>query len=276
MLRSYFGLSKNPFDLTRLTLLAHQQDIFDTLLVHCQQGGFCLLLGQPGTGKSTIKSVLLDHDPKRFMIAPVARTLHTYSTLLRLLCNAFQTESDGSDFKCEKRLLTQVHKLNQNGKMIVPLIDDAHLMEADSLRKLRLLFEDFPKNHNLILIGLPCLITTLNLAINEEIKSRVTFSATLPKLNPDQIQAFILGQLDLCGLAHRTFSPEALDLITRSADGFLRRTRNLCVGCLLEAVRNATKIVELPHVNRVLLQPHWRRETDFNHPQLMMHSSNTN
>ena len=67
MLRSYFGLSKNPFDLTRLTLLAHQQDIFDTLGVHCQQGGFCLLLGQPGTGKSVIKSTLLDCDPKRYM-----------------------------------------------------------------------------------------------------------------------------------------------------------------------------------------------------------------
>jgi type II secretory pathway predicted ATPase ExeA len=268
MLRSYFGLSRNPFDLSHLTLLAHQQEIFDTLLVHCQQGGFCLLLGQPGTGKSVIKSVLLEHDPKRLMLAPVARTLHTYSTLLRLLCNAFQTESDGSDFKCEKRLLLQVHKLNQNGKMIVPLIDDAHLMEADSLRKLRLLFEEFPKNHNLILIGLPSLITTLNMAVNEEIKSRVTYSVTLPRLNPEQISHFILAQLDLCGLAHRTFSPEALDLIIRSAEGYLRRTRNLCVACLLEAVRSSSKIVDLPHVNRVLLQPHWRRESDFLHPAL--------
>ena len=42
--------------------------------------------------------------------------------------------------------------------MIAPIIDDAHLMEMDCLRKLRLLFEDFPKNHNLILIGQPPLL----------------------------------------------------------------------------------------------------------------------
>ena len=37
--------------------------------------------------------------------------------------------------------------------MLVPIIDDAHLMPADCLRKLRLLCEDFPRSHNLVLIG---------------------------------------------------------------------------------------------------------------------------
>jgi len=37
--------------------------------------------------------------------------------------------------------------------MLVTIIDDAHLMSMENLRKLRLLLEDFPKNHNLILIG---------------------------------------------------------------------------------------------------------------------------
>ena len=52
--------------------------------------------------------------------------------------------------------------------MLVPIIDDAHLMPSDSLRKLRLLFEDFPKSHNLVLIGQPTLMHTLTLSINEE------------------------------------------------------------------------------------------------------------
>jgi hypothetical protein len=57
-----------------------------------------------------------------------------------------------------------------------------------------------------------------------------------------------------------TFTPEALDLIVRSSEGVLRRARNLCVGTLLEAVRDRTKVVDLKQVNRVLLQPHWRDE----------------
>jgi len=41
-----------------------------------------------------------------------------------------------------------------------------------------------------------------------------------------------------------------------------RRARNLCLGALIEVVREQTRTVELKHVNRVLMQPHWRRDFD--------------
>ena len=48
MIRSHFGLQRNPFDTETVTLLAHQQEIFDILRVHAQQGGLCLVMGEPG------------------------------------------------------------------------------------------------------------------------------------------------------------------------------------------------------------------------------------
>jgi MSHA biogenesis protein MshM len=48
----------------------------------------------------------------------------------------------------------------------------------------------------------------------------------------------------------------------RSSEGVLCRLKNLCLGALLEAVRDRTKVVDLKQVNRVLLQPHWRKEAD--------------
>jgi hypothetical protein len=51
----------------------------------------------------------------------------------------------------------------------------------------------------------------------------------------------------------------------RSSEGALRKARNLCLGALLEAVRDRAKTVELKQVNRVLLQPHWRKEADLPH-----------
>jgi hypothetical protein len=48
----------------------------------------------------------------------------------------------------------------------------------------------------------------------------------------------------------------------RSGEGLLRRTRNLCLSTLIEAVRDQTRIVDLKQVNRVLLQPHWRKDYD--------------
>lgn len=92
--------------------------------------------------------------------------------------------------------------------------------------------------------------------------SRVTYSVVLPRLAPETIEAFILAQLDRAGLGHNTFTPEALALIVRSGEGFLRRTRNLCLGSLIEAVRDQTRTADLKQVNRVLIQPHWRKDCD--------------
>jgi len=267
MIRSFFGIVQNPFDQAR-QLLPHQQPIFDTLRVHCQQGGLCLILGQPGIGKSVLKTQLQTHDPKRLITPTISRTLHTYTNTLRILCQSFGIEDSGNEYTAEKRLLQEAFRLNQQGKMLAPIIDDAHLLDMQGLRKLRLLLEDFPKNHNLILIGQPSLLTSLHLSVNEDIKSRVTFSVVIPRLNPDQVQAFLLGELDHVGLPHHTFSEEALSLLVRSSDGVLRRARNLTLACLL--VRDQTRCVDLKQVNRVLLQPHWRIDADLlsSHPSL--------
>lgn len=262
MIRAHFGLDKNPFASENMELLAHQRAVFDTLRVHCQQGGLCLVVGEPGTGKSVIKHALCRHDPKRLLTPVVNRTLHTYHSVLRILCQAFQIDTGGRDFTCEKRLIEQAHKQNAKGMMLAPIIDDAHLMSTDALRRLRLVFEDFPKNHNLVLVAQPELLYTLTLTVNEDIRSRVTYSAKLERLAPDDIQAWVLRELDRVALAHATFTPEALGLIVRSGEGIIRRTRNLCLATLLEAVRDRTRTVDLQQVNRVLMQPHWRQNRD--------------
>ena len=264
MIRAHFGLDKNPFDNEDVVLLAQQQDIFDTLRVHCQQGGLCVVVGEPGTGKSVIKQALCRHDPKRLITPVVNRTLHTYHSTLRILCEAFQIETDGVDVRCERRLIDEAHRLNKTGKMLAPIIDDAHLLDINALRRLRLLFEDFPKNHNLILVAQHELLSKLTLTVNDDLRSRVTYSVVVPKLAPDDMGDFIRAQLDRVALAHTTFTDEALGLIVRSSEGIIRRARNLCLAALLETVRDRARTVDLPQVNRVLLQPHWRDERDAN------------
>jgi hypothetical protein len=52
----------------------------------------------------------------------------------------------------------------------------------------------------------------------------------------------ILRQLDGVGLGHNAFTQPALDMI--------------------EAVRSSNKTIDIDNVNRVLLQPHWQKESD--------------
>jgi len=265
MIRSFYGISDNPFSMENISLLGTQQEIYDTLRVHCQQGGLCLVLGVPGTGKTVIKESLKQNADKRMLVVTVARTLHTYINTIKILCQAFNIDYEGSDFKCEKRLIEEAFSLNRQGKMLVTIIDDAHLMGINTLRKLRLLFEDFPKNHNIILIGQPSLLNNMSLNVNQDIKSRVTYSTIMRKLNPDDMRQFILSQFDRINLGHNTFTEDAMDLIVRSSDGVLRKARNLCISCMLEAVRRRNKTINLDNVNRVLIQPHWRKDYDMEH-----------
>ena len=65
-----------------------------------------------------------------------------------------------------------------------------------------------------------------------------------------------------CQFGHQQFTADALALVVRASGGVLRRVRNLCLGALLEAVRDRTKTVDLKQVNSVLLQPHWREHRD--------------
>lgn len=100
----------------------------------------------------------------------------------------------------------------------------------EALRELHLLLEDFPKNHRLILIEQPSLNTILQLRINHDIKSRITYSAKLELLTAAHLAEYINSQLDRVGLPHTTFTEAATNLITRSSEGTLRAVKNLCIG----------------------------------------------
>jgi type II secretory pathway predicted ATPase ExeA len=261
MIRTHFGLSRNPFDTQdHIALMPHQQQIVDILRVHAQQGGLCLLAGEPGTGKSIIKEHLVKLDPKTLITPVINRTLHSYFNTLRILSEAFGLDMDGGTHVVEKRIINYAFSLFRQGKMIVPIIDDAQLLSSECLRKIRLLLEDFPRTHNLILIGQPALLQTFSIISNEDLRSRVTYSTLLPRLSDEGIQEFILDQFDRVKLGHNVLSEEALDLIARSSEGVFRRAKQLTISTLIEVVRDQKREASLEHVNRILIQPHWRRD----------------
>jgi type II secretory pathway predicted ATPase ExeA len=256
MIKTFFGLSRSPFAIDEYTpLLEHQQRHLDVIKAHCHQGGFCLILGEPGTGKTFLKDAIVRHDPTQWATLVIDRFHHTWPDLLRLLCRGLQLETTGSEQECQTRLITEARRLNAMGKAIVPIIDDAHLLPVDLIGKLCLLLDEFPKNHCLILIGKPDLGTTIRLSKQPALKDRVTYTAHLD-IGPDALTNHIQHQLELAGLPPHTFTDDAVALILRASNGTLRDVNNLCLGSLVEAVNDRTKTVGLAQVNAVLMQPH--------------------
>jgi len=158
----------------------------------------------------------------------------------------------------EKELVQAAVRHGQAQKTLYIVIDDAHLLAIDILRKLRLLFERFPKRHNLVLLGHPELLHRLSMLCNEDIKSRISYSKQVLPLHDADLIAFIVAELAAVGLGVNTFDEAALQVIARSVQGNLRLCRNLSYASLVAACLDRQRIVTVSHVNSALTQPHWR------------------
>lgn len=257
MIKSIHGVTKEPFRHDCPELLSQQKQILELIKIHSQQGGFSTIVGEPGVGKSVLKEHIETLGKERgTTVVSCARTMHTYLAILKQLAESFKIEVPTKNL--EQELIRCAFQQIREHKTLYILIDEAHLLDMSVLRKLRLLFEQFPKQHNLVLFGQRDLLHYLSLNVNRDIKSRITYSATIRPLNDDDMERYIVKELETARMGINTFNEGAMELVIRSARGNLRLCRNLCYGSLIDACRETQKIVTIAHVNSVLVQPHWR------------------
>lgn len=257
MINAIWGITQAPFKRDKLALLPQQKHIIDIIKIHAQHGGFSVVIGEPGVGKTVLREHIehLNND-REYTVVSCSRTLHTYRQIAWQLAESFKLET--TEKAIESDLIQAAFSQVRERKTLYILIDEAHLLDLAVLRKLRLLFERFPKNHNLILFGQPELLHYLSLSTNKDIKSRITYSATIKRLNDEDMEGYIVKELEGAKMGINTYDEAAVSLIIRSAEGNLRLCRNLCYASLIEAARETKKFVTITHVNNVLVQPHWR------------------
>lgn len=94
MINSIWGISKAPFQRDKRSLLSQQKTIFDIIKIHAQQGGFSVIIGEPGVGKTVLREHLeqLDNDRQSTVIS-CSRTLHTYRQVVWQLAESFKLET---------------------------------------------------------------------------------------------------------------------------------------------------------------------------------------
>jgi type II secretory pathway predicted ATPase ExeA len=257
MIKATFGITQEPFYRNDVALLPQQVEAIEMIKIHAQHGGFSVVIGHPGVGKSVIRAHLEQLGKGRdTVVASFTQTLHTYGPILKQLAESLQVNAPMKDV--EKELVQAAYRHVQSQKTLYIVIDDAHLLDINILRRLRLLFERFPKKHNLVLLGHPELMHRLSLMCNEDIKSRISYSKQVLPMADAQLSDFIVAELAAVGLGANTFDEAALQVICRSVQGNLRLCRNLCYASLVATCLEGQRICTVSHVNAALLQPHWR------------------
>lgn len=248
MYASYFGLKREPFSIApdpRYLFMSerHREALAHLLYGVGGGGGFVLLTGEIGAGKTTVCRCFLEQIPRRCNVAYIFNPKLTVLELLQSVCQEFRIPLEGLDPSTAtvkayldhlNEFLLRTHSVGQNNVLI---IDEAQNLSSDVLEQLRLLTNLETSERKLlqiILIGQPELRDMLALPELEQLAQRVIARFHLEALSEAETAQYIEHRLGVAGLKQgKLFDAEAVHRIHQCTRGVPRRINLLCDRALL-------------------------------------------
>ncbi|HDO25210.1 MAG TPA: AAA family ATPase, partial [Nitrospirae bacterium] len=147
MYKEYFGLEELPFSIAPDPRYLYMSEQHREALAHLvygisSDGGFVLLTGEVGTGKTTVCRCLLEQIPENTEIAFVLNPKLTVEELLATICDEFGVSYPEGNTSIKVFVdLINLFLLDalSKGRKTVLIIDEAQNLSADVLEQLRLL-----------------------------------------------------------------------------------------------------------------------------------------
>lgn len=262
MYNHYFQLSHSPFSIApdpRYLFMSerHREALAHLLYGIGSGGGFVLLTGEIGAGKTTVCRCFIEQVPANCRLAYIFNPRLTAQELLQTVCDELHIEvapaAAGAGVKgyvdAINRYLLASHAQGLNNVLV---IDEAQNLSSDVLEQLRLLTNLETSERKLlqiILIGQPELRTMLARPELEQLAQRVIARYHLGPLGEVETGAYIAHRLAVAGAVGVPFPPALTPLVHRLAHGVPRRINLLCDRALLGAyVENS------PQVTRAILR----------------------
>jgi len=258
---AWFGLQREPFSIAPdpryLFMSERHREALAHLLYGVQGGGgFVLLTGEIGAGKTTVSRCFLEQVPPLCQVAYVFNPRQTVSELLASICQEFGVEvpADGSVKALVDALNTFLLTSHAHGRSSVLIIDEAQALSADVLEQLRLLTNLETHERKLlqiVLIGQPELRTMVASPGLEQLAQRVIARYHLGPLSATDTARYVQHRLSVAGLAGPVpFDSAALQRVHERSRGVPRRINLLCDRALLGAYATERRHVDAAIVER--------------------------
>ncbi len=275
MYAQFFELKQNPFSIApdpRYLFMSkrHREALAHLLYGLDGGGGFVLLSGEIGAGKTTVCRCFLEQIPKHCNVAYIFNPKLTVNELLKSVCDEFgvpnrpqgpgpATVKDYLDPLNE--FLLKTHAVGQNNILI---IDEAQMLSAEVLEQLRLLTNletNERKLLQIVLIGQPELRTMLARPELEQLAQRVVARFHLKALGAAETTQYIRHRLAVAGMTGgMPFDRAALDRIHTLARGIPRRINLLCDRAMLGAYSRGTHRIGREMVDKAAVEVFGRSE----------------
>lgn len=246
MYKGYFGLKESPFSIAPNPRFLFMSERHKEALVHLsyglgETGGFALLTGEVGTGKTTISRRLMEQLPETTQAACILNPTLSSQELLATICDELKVRyrKTGATLKT---LSDKIHeKLNKNhsaGINTLLIIDEAQHLAPEVLEQLRLLTNletDTKKLLQVILIGQPELKQLLQRRDLRQLAQRITARYHLMPLTKDEVGQYIKHRLSVAECDRMLFESSAVAEVHRISQGIPRIINLLCERSLTNA-----------------------------------------
>lgn len=252
--QDHFGIRENPFSIIPdphyLYMSQRHQDALAHLLYGVSEsGGFVLLTGEVGTGKTTICRALIEQLPENVDLALILNPRLSEIELMAAICDELRiayprgTRSLKAFFDFLNRKLLSAHALGRNP---VLMIDEAQNLSPEGLELVRLLTNLETKDKKLlqiILVGQPELNHTLAQTAQRQTAQRITARFHLDPLGLVETRNYIHHRLHVAGLDQSVFTTGAIKTVYKAARGIPRLINSVCDRALLAAYVEGKKQV---------------------------------
>ena len=246
MYLEYFGLNEKPFQITPdprfLYMSRRHRDGFAHLLYGADEaGGFVLLTGEVGTGKTTLCRSAIASITDNVRVALILNPKQSPEELVASICDELQVAYPKHVTSIKAlidRLNLYLLKAYGKGERIVVVIDEAQNLTIEVLEQVRLLTNlevSTQKLLQIILIGQPELQTMLSQPELRQLAQRITARFHLTPLTSEETGEYIAHRLKIAGVTREIFTRPAVKEIYRLSRGIPRLINTLCERSLIGA-----------------------------------------
>lgn len=258
MYLDYFGLKEFPFSIApdpRYLYMSerHREALAHLLYGVSGQGGFVVLTGEVGTGKTTICRCFLNQIPNNTDVAFIINPKLSARELMATICDELSIKyPDSASIKVLNDLINHyLLNAHANNRHTVLIIDEAQNLRVDVLEQLRLLTNletSEKKLLQIILLGQPELRDLLAQKELRQLAQRVTARYHLHELNNMEVGAYVNCRLAVAGRKGRLFNQQAIKQLYKLSHGVPRLINLICDRALLGAYASQSDVVEPHHI----------------------------